>query len=457
MDYHPWLGIAIISVLTFFDFFVSIAFAALEEVDEALLDEKAKAGSEKAALAAKFVDERNILFLNSAKVVLAASWFGSGIVFSRTILRSFYAWICTVIDTGAGAWVEAAAVAVTVLYSILLVFVVALISYSIPVKIGVKRSDRLFLKYFGLMRFITAVFGPFTGMLEALSRGIIGLFGIRYSAEDDNVTEAEIISIVNEGQEQGILEEGEAKMISNIISFDEKQAHDIMTHRSRMIAVNSEMGIEAAMRFMSRQSFSRFPLYTGDIDNIVGVIHLKDVTKAVANGRASSKKLIDIARTPLFVPDTMNISDLFHEMQSKSIHMTIAIDEYGQTAGIVAMEDILEEIVGNIRDEFDHEEEPITPVKDGEWICLGEAELEEVCEKTGLKPEEDDEDSFDTLNGLVISILDRIPADGETATVEYCGYTFEILETRRKMIRRVKVTKNQEPAAADSADGTEDD
>jgi putative hemolysin len=219
-----------------------------------------------------------------------------------------------------------------------------------------------------------------------------------------------------------------------------------MTHRTKIVAVDSEMPIEEAMRFMARQSFSRFPLYTGDIDNIVGVIHLKDVVKCYAGNNYKNKTLLNISRQPFLVPDTLNIDDLFHEMQNKNVHMAIVIDEYGQTAGIVAMEDILEEIVGNIQDEFDSEEQQIRKCNDRIWLVLGETHLDELSEVTGLEPDDDDMENFDTLNGLLISILDRIPEDNEHETVFYEGYSMEILEVKRKMIRRVLLRKLPETA-----------
>ena len=238
-------------------------------------------------------------------------------------------------------------------------------------------------------------------------------------------------------------------MISNIIEFDEKQTKDIMTHRTRIVAVDSEMDIERAMRFMAKQSFSRFPLYTDNIDNIVGVIHMKDVVKCFSSGNYKDKKLIDISRKPKFVPDTQNIDDLFREMQTENVHMVIVIDEYGQTAGIVAMEDILEEIVGNIRDEFDKEEDLISKCKDGTFVCLGEAHLDEISEATGFEPTDEDLDNYDTLNGLLISILDRIPEDNEHEIVTYEGYSFELLEVKRKMIRRVRIRKLSDDKASE--------
>jgi len=255
------------------------------------------------------------------------------------------------------------------------------------------------------------------------------------------VTEEEIISIVNEGQEQGVLDSEEAEMISNIIEFDEKEVKDIMTHRKKIVAIDAAYSIEEALRFMLNESYSRFPLYQENIDDIIGIVHLKDVIRFHLNPELSHLSLREVASEPYFVPDTQNIDSLLHDMQTKKIHMAVVIDEYGQTAGIVAMEDILEEIVGDIQDEYDTEEENITEQDEDEYLVTGETNLEELSEHLGIEFEEEDFENFDTLNGLLISKLDRIPMDGETAVIKICGYEFEIIEAMNKMIRLVRITK----------------
>ena len=159
------------------------------------------------------------------------------------------------------------------------------------------------------------------------------------------------------------------------------------------------------------------------------------------NPELSHLSLREVASEPYFVPDTQNIDSLLHDMQTKKIHMAVVIDEYGQTAGIVAMEDILEEIVGDIQDEYDTEEENITEQDEDEYLVTGETNLEELSEHLGIEFEEEDFENFDTLNGLLISKLDRIPMDGETAVIKICGYEFEIIEAMNKMIRLVRITK----------------
>jgi putative hemolysin len=195
---------------------------------------------------------------------------------------------------------------------------------------------------------------------------------------------------------------------------------------------------------MLKESYSRYPLYEEEKDNIVGVLHLRDVTATYVSGEYKEKTLKEIARTPYFVPDTQSADTLFDEMQKKKIHMAIAVDEYGQMAGIVAMEDILEEIVGNIFDEYDIDERMILRQGANRYIMKGMTPMEEVEEALGIELEQDD---FDTLNGWLISMLGHLPKDKEKAVISAGGCRFQIIDAKNNMIRNVKVVKEAMPDA----------
>ena len=258
---------------------------------------------------------------------------------------------------------------------------------------------------------------------------------------DEDVTE-EIMDMVNESHEQGVLEENEAEMIGNIFEFGEKQASDVMTHRNNIVALDDDITVEEAFDRVMEENYSRYPVYNGDIDNITGVLHIRDLLKIYVNKDNQGRKLKDVGDTILFkpycIPETRNISPLFRQMQSDKIHMAIVVDEYGQTAGIITMEDILEEIVGNILDEYDEEEEQIITEEDGSYIIEGQAELEDVEAKLGIEFECED---IDTLSGFMIYKLGKIPDEGASFEVEYKGYIFKTLEVRNRMILKVKVEK----------------
>lgn len=263
------------------------------------------------------------------------------------------------------------------------------------------------------------------------------------SVHEDDVTEEEIKSMVNEGHEQGVLLASEAEMINNIFEFGDKEAKDIMTHRKNLIVIDGNLSYNDAVSFIIENSKSRYPVYLDDIDNIIGVLHIKDAFAFAQKNevfRTSIKDIPNLIREVDFVPETLNIHTLFKMMQAKKSHMVIVVDEYGQTSGAVAMEDILEEIVGNIEDEHDEEETLIRQNPDGSYLMNGLASMPEVIELLGLPV---DEDAFETLNGFLVSLLEKIPNDGETAQINMYGYDFNILKVEDKMIREVLVRKSQ--------------
>ena len=257
--------------------------------------------------------------------------------------------------------------------------------------------------------------------------------------DDDNVTD-EIINIVNEGHEQGELLDSEAEMITNIIEFGDKEAHDIMTHRKNVVALDGHITVNQAFNIVINENHSRFPVYDKDIDNIIGVLHLRDLIKMYADSYKRNYTILELKDTmlfePYFIPETRNINALFKAMQSDKVHMAVVVDEYGQTAGIVTMEDVLEEIVGNIMDEYDEDEQLIYQEGDGAYIIQGSAMLDDIEDVLDVQFE--DEDS-DTLNGFLISRLGRIPEEHEQFEVQYRGYTFQVMEVEKKMIKKVKV------------------
>lgn len=269
-------------------------------------------------------------------------------------------------------------------------------------------------------------------------------------AHGEDITEEELVSMVNESHEQGVLEANEAEMITNIFEFDDKQAADIMTHRKAIDAIDMDMTLAEAMRFIADSANSRFPVYRDDIDDIVGVLLVKDALSCFLKGTHNDTPISEIPgllRKCVFIPETRKINTLFKNMQSQKIHMVIVVDEYGQTVGLITMEDILEEIVGNIEDEFDEEEVLIRKIPDG-FILDGLAPLEDVCETLSVpQPEEE----FETINGLLISLLDRIPEEKEKPVIEYAGWQFRVLLVDNKMIKTVKAVKISEDAAADAA------
>ncbi|MGN1266372.1 MAG: hemolysin family protein [Dorea sp.] len=231
-------------------------------------------------------------------------------------------------------------------------------------------------------------------------------------------------------------------LIRNIFRYMDKDAKDIMTHRTDIVAIDGKRTLEEALTFMLDKNFSRFPVFNEDIDEIIGFFYLRDAMSCYLKKELRQvpvKDLHDYIRPVKFIPETKSIDRLFKEMQEKKNHIVIVLDEYGQTSGLVAMEDILEEIVGNIMDEHDEEEEAIRRLPDGSYEAHGFTELEDLEDLFGFKFDQED---YETLNGFMIEQLDCIPSeDEETRIVEYEGYRFTVLEVENNRIEHVKIEK----------------
>lgn len=271
-----------------------------------------------------------------------------------------------------------------------------------------------------------------------MSQGTPGSFKKLFSKKNvDDKVEEEILSMVEEGHEQGVIEENEAEMISNIFEFNDKYAKDIMTGRQRIIAVEDTISVDEALHFALDNQFSRYPVFETDIDNIIGVVHLKDLISAYLDD--PGKPVTDIIEEPIFIHPTYNISKLLRKMQHDKIHMAIVLDEYGQTEGLIAMEDIIEEIVGNILDEHDEDEEvSIRSLHGDAYMVKGHASLDELASTIDVEfPDED----FETLNGFLLYKLGRLPVEDEKTAIIYKGYRFTPVKISDKVITLVKIEK----------------
>ena len=258
---------------------------------------------------------------------------------------------------------------------------------------------------------------------------------------NDDVTEEEIISMVREGHEQGTILASEAELIHNVFEFDDKEVKDIMTHRKNIVSLDGNMSFIDAIEFIIDTGKSRFPVYENDVDSIIGVLHIKDAFTFFEKNevyRSSIKDIDGLIRPVDFIPETVNINDLFKKMQSKKSHLAMVVDEYGQISGLIAMEDILEELVGNIEDEHDEEENYIRKNDDETFIMDGMTEFSDVKEALSL-PVEDD--AYETLNGFIISLSDKIPEEGDKTVISAYGYRFSVMSVKDKVIKQVMIKK----------------
>lgn len=331
---------------------------------------------------------------------------------------------------------------VNIITAVLTMIIVAVFGIVVPAKIAVLHSLTCVIRLYAPVSVILFILSPVIITVTFVGNCIIRLLGMNPHADNDNVTEAEILTMVNEGHEQGVIEADEAEMITNIFEFGDKEAMDIMTHRSHILAIDGNMTLEEAVAFMLHENNSRYPVYDGDIDNIIGVVHVKDALKEYGNRAKLDEPVKDISQVmyeAVLIPETRNINDLFKLMQKKKVHMVIVVDEYGQTAGLVTMEDILEEIVGNILDEHDEDEEQILAKGDDTYIADGMTLLEDLEERLDIKF--DVEDIY-TLNGFLIYKSGSIPDEGQIGNeIEYEGYIFKILSVENKVIGTVGIKK----------------
>ncbi len=331
--------------------------------------------------------------------------------------------------------------ATAVIVTMFLLYIVMTFGVLVPKKAAAKYPDQWIACLVSPVYVYVRLVSPFTGLIYFTAKAVLYLLGIRSAEDQEDVTEEEILSMVNVGHEQGILEASEAEMISNIFEYGDKEAKDIMINRNNLVAIDCTMTLQEAAAFIVDAHNSRFPVYDTTIDHIVGILHLKDVMRMQMNERMKNRpigKIKGLLREPVFITEKRKIDDLLKVMQAEKLQMVIVIDEYGQTAGLVALEDILEEIVGNIQDEYDEESTYIRESGLDQYVMQGMMPLEELEKKLAVHFEEE---PFATVNGFVISRLEHIPEEGEEFEFEYQGYQFRILEVRDRMIQSVAATK----------------
>ena len=292
------------------------------------------------------------------------------------------------------------------------------------------------------LKFFTVLLTP----LSVLSSSVISVFG-GTSEDADEVTKEEILMMVDAGN----VEESQREMISNVFGFDDKDVSDVMTHRTDIVAVETTAGISEIVNASISSGFSRIPVYEDSIDHIVGVISVKDLLCMIGSDAAQSTVAKDLMRDVFYVPESMHCSELFKLLSQKKTVMAIVVDEYGGTAGIVTMEDLVETIVGDIRDEYDNEEEDIKKISDDTYTISGNASPEDVFGELGLELPEDNDS--DTMSGFVTSLLGHIPEESEHASVRYQNVLFTVLVTEDMWISKLKA----EIIHDDSSDGEDRD
>lgn len=259
----------------------------------------------------------------------------------------------------------------------------------------------------------------------------------KFKEEEENEYEEEIMNIAQEGHEQGVILADEAEMISNIFEFGEKDVKDIMRFRQKIVGIEAELPLKEAVDFMIRQHYTRYPVYEEDIDHIVGIIHFRDAVKCLLKQPGLSVR--EVMREPFYVHEAMDIHELLTEMKTSKVHLAVVLDEFGQTAGLVSMEDILETIVGDILDEYDVEEKEIVKLPGSNcYIATGLIRLDDLEEVLDITF---DTEEFEILNGFLINELGHLPEEGEKVCVHFKGYVFSTSEQKDNVLRQIRIEK----------------
>lgn len=443
----PTVSIIFFFVLLAVDFIFYGFGAAVQKLNYGAIREASLEKKDKKKEQLLVVMEKPEFYINTIQVVVTLT----NIIMGSVYLKAFWGFLNQMVLKYAakphirllteGTW----SYVLLFLSGFILIFVILTIGVLVPKKIAERYAEGFSYFFIRPIYFVMVILKPFTGLITVISGLIVRLFGVNPNPDAVDVTEEEIISMVNEGHEQGVLEASEAEMITNIFEFSDKEAKDIMTHQSNIIAIDGNTTLKECVNFMlNTGKNSRYPVYIDNIDHIIGIIHLKDAFKVLEKGTQAQrpiKNIRNLIREARFVPETQNIDRLFRDMQAHKNQMVIIIDEYGQTSGLVAMEDILEEIVGNILDEFDEDEVLVEEKGQDEYEIDGLTMLEELEELLHIKFKEEE---YETLNGLMISKLERIPEIDEQFEMVYEGYNFKVLSVENKVIKKVLVTKNKE-------------
>lgn len=339
-----------------------------------------------------------------------------------------------------------------VLSTLSLIVITLLLSYFqlvlgelVPKRVAMNKAEAMAMFAATTLSILSKATSPFVKLLTTSTNMLVRLFGIDPNAKEEEVSEEEIRMMLDTGEEMGTIQPSERLMINNIFDFDNLTVSDIMTHRIDVVAIPADADQQTVAEIADKEQYTRFPVYEDTVDNMIGILHSKDLIRFLRNGEKEHWNLQELVTPPYFIPISKKTNELFEEMQQNRIHMAIVVDEYGGTAGIVTMEDLLEEIVGNIYDEHDEEEREYEQVGEGSYLFSGTMSLDDAQEILDIKlPIE----HYDTLSGFMIGQLKRIPTVNERPEFEYEGYVFAVREVGQHRIRKLLATRRTDSEQA---------
>ena len=432
----PLLPILILVILIFINAFFAAAEFAVISLSETKLRKLAEEGDKKAVKLLKLMQAPD-RFLSAIQVAITLAGFLSSAFAADSFADPLTAWL--VEDVGVTVFSAATLDKITlVVITLALSYFSLVLGELVPKRIAMKKTEGVARFTVGPVMAVAAVFRPVVWFLSKSTNGVLRLLHIDPKADEEEVSEDEIRMMVDLGEEQGAIESTEAELIENIFEFNNTTAEDVMVHRTDMVVIWVDETQEEIIRTIRESGMSRFPVYEEDADDIIGILSTRDYLLNVPVDHP--KTVRELLRPAYFVPESVRTDVLFRDMQSKKVHMAIVVDEYGGTSGLVTMEDLLEEIVGNIYDEFDPQEEKDIE-KQGEnlWRISGSCQLETVAEALEMEFSEDEES--DTLGGLVFAQLSSIPEDGSQWEVDTCGLHIQVKEFTDRRVEWALVSK----------------
>ena len=424
------IDLIIVSILVLINAFFAATEMAVVTVNDNKIRKMAEEGNKAAKKILRFIDNPGRFF-----AVIQVGVTFAGFLSSAFASASFADRITLAIDPFGH---------MTYLKTISMIGVTLILSYFslvfgelVPKRLAQKYPERIAFGAVKTVRAFGIIMLPFVRLLTFSTNGILRLMGIDPNANDKNVTEEEIRMMVDVGSESGSIEDDEKEMIENIFEFNDKEVSEIMTHRTKIVSLPIDATYDEVMHIAIDERYTRIPVYKDTIDDIVGILHIKDLLGYSLRGERSGEFCLQsLLRPPLVVPETKNLSSLFREMQKGRMQLAVVVDEYGGTAGIASIEDMLEEIVGNITDEFDEEEQQIVRLDDGDLLVSGDTPLSEIEDVLDIDlPDED----YDTIAGFVIHLLDRIPDESETPEVTYGNVVVKVVSIEEKWISKIRI------------------
>ena len=442
----PLLPILVLIILVFINAFFAAAEIAVISLSESKLKKQAEDGDKKAKKLLKLTRSPD-RFLSAIQIAITLAGFLSSAFAADSFADPLVEWLYY--DKGFTALSPGTLNTIAViLITVVLSYFSLVLGELVPKRLAMKKTEAVARAAVGPVTAVAAVFRPVIWLLAKSTNGVLRLLRIDPKAEEEDVSEDEILMMVDLGEERGAIESSEKELIENIFEFNNTTAEDVMVHRTDMVMIWCDDTGEDIVRTIRESGLSRFPVYEEDADDIIGILNTRDYLLNAQSSRP--KALRELLRPAYFVPESVRTDVLFRDMQSKKIHLAIVVDEYGGTSGLVTMEDLLEEIVGNIYDEFDpQEEKDIEQLEPGLWRIAGSCELEQVSAALGVEFPEDEES--DTLGGLVFAQLSVIPEDGAQFEVDTCGLHIRVTEFKDRHVEWALVSK-PEPPQPETAD-----